>query len=66
MCIIDYFKLFSRSCAINQLSEEFEFVSITLSFNNLIVAKMIEELEIAYMSFCASCTVIMELDKKKK
>ena len=66
MCIIDYFKLFSCSCAINQLSKEFEFASITLSFNNLIVAKMIEELEIAYMSFCASCTVIMELDKKKK
>ena len=30
------------------------------------VAKMIGELEIAYMSFCASCTVIMELDTKKK
>ena len=29
-------------------------------------AKMIDELEIAYMSFCASCTVIMELDTKKK
>ena len=66
MCIIDYFKLFSRSCAINQLSKELEFASITLSFNNLIVAKIIEELEIAYMSFCASCTVITELDKKKK
>ena len=30
------------------------------------VAKMIDELEIAYMSFCASYTVIMELDTKKK
>ena len=27
---------------------------------------MIGELEIAYMSFCASYTVIMELDTKKK
>ena len=27
---------------------------------------MIDELEIAYMSFCASYTVIMELDTKKK
>ena len=30
------------------------------------VAKMIDELEIAYMSFCPSYTVIMELDAKKK
>ena len=30
------------------------------------VAKMIDETEIAYMSFCASCTVIMELHTKKK
>ena len=30
------------------------------------VAKMIDELEIAYMSFCASYPVIMELDTKKK
>ena len=29
-------------------------------------AKMIDELEIAYMSFCASYTVIIELDTKKK
>ena len=29
-------------------------------------AKMIDELEIAYMSFCVSYTVIMELDTKKK
>ena len=29
-------------------------------------AKMIEELEIAYMSLCASYTVSMELDAKKK
>ena len=29
-------------------------------------AKMIDELEIAYMSFCASYTIIMELDTKKK
>ena len=29
-------------------------------------AKMIDELEIAYMSFCASYAVIMELDTKKK
>ena len=29
-------------------------------------AKMIDELEIAYMSFCTSYTVIMELDTKKK
>ena len=29
-------------------------------------AKMINELEIAYMSFCASYTVIMELDTKNK
>ena len=28
-------------------------------------AKMIEELEIAYTSFCASYTVIMDLDTKK-
>ena len=27
---------------------------------------MIEELEIAYMSLCSSCTVSMELDAKKK
>ena len=30
------------------------------------VAKMIDELEIAYMSFCASYAVIMGLDTKKK
>ena len=30
------------------------------------VAKMIDELEIAYMSFCTSYTVVMELDTKKK
>ena len=30
------------------------------------VAKMIDELEIVYMSFYASYTVIMELDTKKK
>ena len=30
------------------------------------VAKMIGKLEIAYMSFCASYTVIIELDAKKK
>ena len=29
-------------------------------------AKMTDELEIAYMPFCASYTVIMELDTKKK
>ena len=29
-------------------------------------AKMINELEIAYMSFCASCTVVMKLNTKKK
>ena len=29
-------------------------------------AKMINELETAYMSFCASYTVIMELDSKNK
>ena len=29
-------------------------------------AKMIDELEIVYMSFSASYTVIMELDTKKK
>ena len=29
-------------------------------------AQMIDELEIACMTFCASCTVIMELDTKKK
>ena len=29
-------------------------------------AKMIDELELACMSFCASYTVIMELDTKKK
>ena len=39
---------------------------ITLSLYNLMAAKMIDELEIAYMSFCASYTVIMELDTKKK
>ena len=30
------------------------------------VAKMIDELEIAYMSFCASYAVIIELDTKRK
>ena len=30
------------------------------------VAKMIDELEIAYMSFCASYAAIMEFDTKKK
>ena len=29
-------------------------------------AKIIEQLEIGYMSFCTSYTVIMELDTKKK
>ena len=29
-------------------------------------AKMIDELEIAYMSFCASYAVIIELDTKRK
>ena len=29
-------------------------------------AKMIDELEVACMSFCASCTAIMQLDTKKK
>ena len=29
-------------------------------------AKMIDELEVAFMSFCTSYTVIMELDTKKK
>ena len=29
-------------------------------------AKMIDKLEIAYMSFCTSYTVIIELDTKKK
>ena len=29
-------------------------------------AKMIDELETAYMSFCASYTVLMELNTKKK
>ena len=29
-------------------------------------AKITDELEIAYMSFCTSCTVIIELDTKKK
>ena len=37
-----------------------------LSLCNLMAAKMIDELEIAYMSFCASYTIIMELDMKKK
>ena len=30
------------------------------------VTKMIDELEIAFMSFCASYAVIMKLDTKKK
>ena len=30
------------------------------------VAKMIDKLEISYMLFCASYTVIIELDTKKK
>ena len=30
------------------------------------VAKMIDELEIAYMSFCASYAVIIELNTKRK
>ena len=30
------------------------------------VAKMIDELEIAYMSFCPSYAVIIELDTKEK
>ena len=29
-------------------------------------AKMINKLEIVNMSFCVSCTVIMELDRKSK
>ena len=29
------------------------------------VAKTTDKLEITYMSFCTSCTVIMELDTKK-
>ena len=29
-------------------------------------AQMIDEVEIACMSFCASCTVMMGLDMKKK
>ena len=33
---------------------------------NLMAAKMIDELETAYMSFCASYTVLMELNTKKK
>ena len=39
---------------------------ITLSLYNLMAAKMIDELEIAYMSFCASYAVIIELDTKRK
>ena len=37
-----------------------------LCLYNLMAAKMIEQLEIGYMSFCTSCTVVMELDTKKK
>ena len=65
MCITDYFKLFSRSWAIKTLSKK-NLSLITLSLYNSMVAKMIDELEIVYMSFYASYTVIMELNTKKK
>ena len=39
---------------------------MTLSLYNLMAVKMIDKLEIAYMSFYASYTVVMELDMKKK
>ena len=49
MCIIDYFKLLSRSCAIKTLSLKFlTETKVKKSLYNLIAAKMIDELEIAY------------------
>ena len=66
MCITDYFKLFFHSCAIKTLNLKFLTESKGKSLYNLMAAKMIDKLEIAYMSFCASYTVIIELDTKKK
>ena len=66
MCITDYFKLFSRSCAIKTLNLKFLTESkVKKNLYSSMAAKMTDELEITYMSFCPSYTVIMELDTKK-
>ena len=56
-------KLFSQSYAIKTLN--LKFLPESKSLYNLMAAKMIGELEITYMSFCAY-DVIIELDTKKK
>ena len=66
MCIIDYFKLFPHSCAIKTLNLKFLTESkVRKSLYNSMAAKMTDELEITYVSFCSSYTIIMELDTKK-
>ena len=45
MCITDYFKLLSCSCAIKTLNLKF----LTESLYNIMAAKMIDKLEIAYV-----------------
>ena len=66
MCITDYFKLLSRSCAIKTLNLKFLTESkVKKNLYSSMAAKMTDELEITYMSFCPSYTVIMELDTKK-
>ena len=63
MCITDYFKLLSCSCAIKTLNLKF------LTENKVrkvcMAIKMIDELEIEYLSFNKSYAAIMELDTKK-
>ena len=62
MCIADFFKLFSCSCAIKTLNLKFLTESkVKKSLYNIMVAKMIDKLEIAYLSFCASHTDITVL-----
>ena len=66
MCITNYFKLLSCSCAIKTLNLKFLTESkVKKKFVYLMAAKMIDELEIVYMSFYALYAVIMELDTKK-
>ena len=57
---------FSYSCAIKTLNLKFLTESKVKKKFNLMAAKMIDPLEIAYMSFCVSCTDIIELDAKEK
>ena len=61
--------MFSFSCVVKTLNLKFlteSKVKKKKKLYNIMAAKMIDELEIAYMSFCASYTVIIELDTKKK